>query len=474
MFKRTLCVLLSCCLMLLMLAVSITAEGGTASATDTSGYRGDNVSIIVSLADCDPSDTIGIILDYDKTALKFLGIDYSEWLVDGILSAFDDNMNTGVLAYESQFNVNTDICKLVFAINDDAAIEETEIECLATIKTGSTVNAEISATATVDVLCNHVGGYDNDFDKDCGICGETRVLCTPTMTVSGDSKADRADKIELTVNVADCIVNGKTTVVNTLGLTYQYDKTVLELVEDECEWLVESSLSSFDGSNSTAALISEADFDANTNLCKLVFKVLDEAALGNTSVNCSLKIMNGPHTLAVPTANATVRVTNVHTYDDVYDLDCNDEGCVHDRAITGFTISKTPTKLEYRKNSEVLDVTGGMLLIAYDDGTTEEIAMLLEHVSGFDNTVLGTQTLTVTVAGYTQTFEVEITVIRGDVNGDEEVNGQDAIQVLRYTIYPSFYQVNQDCDFNGDGEVNAADAIRLLYHTLYPSLYPLS
>lgn len=100
--------------------------------------------------------------------------------------------------------------------------------------------------------------------------------------------------------------------------------------------------------------------------------------------------------------------------------------------------------------------------------------MLLEHVSGFDNTVLGTQTLTVTVAGYTQTFEVEITVIRGDVNGDEELNAADAIQTLLHTVYPSLYAVNQDCDFNGDGDITAADAIQLLYHTLYPSLYPLS
>ncbi len=474
MFKRVLCLMLSCCLMLSVMTIPISAEGATASANDASSYRGQTIEITVSLAGFENSDTIGILIDYDETVIEFLGSEYSEWLVDGILFDFDSVNNTGAFASEDVINVNTDVCKLVFAVSDDAKFGETDISCSVITKTGGTVNNEVATTATVEVLCNHVGGYENDYDVYCDICQETRLLCAPTLTLAGDTKADRTDKISLTVSLADCIVNGNSTVANALGLTYQYDKTVLELVEDECEWLIESPLCSFDAENSMAALATQTDFDPNTQLCTLVFNVLDEAALGNTTVNCSLKILNGSHTLAVPNASAAVNVTNVHTYDDAYDVECNDVGCVHDRAITGFTISSLPTKLEYCKDSDSLDVTGGKLLITYDDGTTQETEMLLDQVTGFDNTALGTVTLTVNVGEFSLTFDVEVTVIRGDVNGDNEVNGADAIRVLYHTLYPSFYTVNQDCDFNGDGETNGADAVRLLYHTLYPSFYPIS
>lgn len=66
-----------------------------------------------------------------------------------------------------------------------------------------------------------------------------------------------------------------------------------------------------------------------------------------------------------------------------------------------------------------------------------------------------------------------VSVIRGDVNGDNLVTSDDAIQVLYYTLLPDIYTVNQDVDFNGDGLTTSDDAIHLLYYTLLPDLYPL-
>lgn len=66
-----------------------------------------------------------------------------------------------------------------------------------------------------------------------------------------------------------------------------------------------------------------------------------------------------------------------------------------------------------------------------------------------------------------------VSVIRGDVNGDDAVTSDDAIQVLYCTLLPDIYTVNQDIDFNGDGLITSDDAIYLLYYTLLPDLYPL-
>lgn len=62
---------------------------------------------------------------------------------------------------------------------------------------------------------------------------------------------------------------------------------------------------------------------------------------------------------------------------------------------------------------------------------------------------------------------------RGDVNDDGQVNSNDAIHLLRHSLMPSPYPINQSGDMNGDGQVNSNDAIYLLRHTLIPSGYPL-
>ena len=67
------------------------------------------------------------------------------------------------------------------------------------------------------------------------------------------------------------------------------------------------------------------------------------------------------------------------------------------------------------------------------------------------------------------------TVLKGDVNGDDEVTDADAVYLLYYTFFgDESYPVNQPCDFNGDGEVTDADAVYLLYYTFFgEESYPL-
>lgn len=64
--------------------------------------------------------------------------------------------------------------------------------------------------------------------------------------------------------------------------------------------------------------------------------------------------------------------------------------------------------------------------------------------------------------------------IRGDMNGDHMKTAADAIYLLRHTLMPILYPVDQSADVNGDGNINAADAVWLLRHLLLPDFYPLS
>ena len=67
-----------------------------------------------------------------------------------------------------------------------------------------------------------------------------------------------------------------------------------------------------------------------------------------------------------------------------------------------------------------------------------------------------------------------ITVKMGDFTGDGGVTSDDAIYLLRHTLFGKTYPVPAGADFTGDGKVTSDDAIYLLRHTLFPNDYPLN
>ena len=102
----------------------------------------------------------------------------------------------------------------------------------------------------------------------------------------------------------------------------------------------------------------------------------------------------------------TVKESGTHIYTDGLDVACN--ACDYSRTAIGLSIQQLPEKLGYVLFEDALDVTGGQLQLTYDDGSVYTIAMTLDMVTGFDNTIIGVQTLTVTYGGLTTTYMVEI------------------------------------------------------------------
>lgn len=62
---------------------------------------------------------------------------------------------------------------------------------------------------------------------------------------------------------------------------------------------------------------------------------------------------------------------------------------------------------------------------------------------------------------------------RADIDRDGDVDSDDAIYLLRSTLFSADYPVTTDADFTGDGEVRSDDAIYLLRHVLFPGDYPV-
>lgn len=195
-----------------------------------------------------------------------------------------------------------------------------------------------------------------------------------------------------------------------------------------------------------------------------------------------------------------------------------------------------PAKVAYLHMLETLDLSGAVLQLNFSGGIVQPVEITPEMVTGFDNTVLGTQTLTVTYGEMTTTFPVEIkklTVVfknydgsiissaeyaygesvsapadptrpadyrgeyrfagwdkpvvdctgnaeyvavyelMGDINSDGAVNEDDAIYLLWHKFFPEEYNVSAFKDFDGNGEFTEDDAIYLLWYVFFPEEYPL-
>lgn len=78
--------------------------------------------------------------------------------------------------------------------------------------------------------------------------------------------------------------------------------------------------------------------------------------------------------------------------------------------LTSIEVFKKPTKLQYIKLKEKLNLKGGIIKAIYSDNSTSQIYMTNKDVSvkGYDNTKIGQQTITLTYHGKKTSFNVEV------------------------------------------------------------------
>ena len=80
------------------------------------------------------------------------------------------------------------------------------------------------------------------------------------------------------------------------------------------------------------------------------------------------------------------------------------------KEIKSIAVKTKPTKEKYVQGIDNLDLTGGVLLVTYSDDSTSEINLPSDKVtvSGFDNTKLGLQIITLEYKGKLASFSIEI------------------------------------------------------------------
>ena len=142
---------------------------------------------------------------------------------------------------------------------------------------------------------------------------------------------------------------------------------------------------------------------------------------------------------------------------------------IYEKEVKAIQIDSLPSKLKYIQNYDSLDVEGGTLKVAYEYDEYEVIPLSEASVSGFDNSVVGKQTIYVSYAGKTCSFEIEIEEMPyGDVNSDGMVDTLDRMILSRYLANWDEYDEDSIsmavADVNGDGVVDTLDRMILNRH----------
>ena len=110
---------------------------------------------------------------------------------------------------------------------------------------------------------------------------------------------------------------------------------------------------------------------------------------------------------------------------------------VIEKVETSISVKTMPAKTKYIQNKEELDLTGGVIEIAYNDGNKEDLAMTSSNITatGFDNTILGTQKITLTYKNKTTQFNVEIIELPKPENSnfDDAEGNVKSIKAYYYT-----------------------------------------
>lgn len=118
------------------------------------------------------------------------------------------------------------------------------------------------------------------------------------------------------------------------------------------------------------------------------------------------------------------------------------------------------------------------------DSTTRKATIFLDGqqlIQGRDFTVYQSRKGTMVIVEITGcnlyfgslSYNFVLEQIPGDIDGNEEVDSDDVVQLLLHISMPDLFPIEADADFTGDGKVTSDDVVQLLLHISMPDMFPL-
>lgn len=481
MHRKLLSVVLAMIMILSMTTIAFAAGEPTVTVSSAAAMPGDTVTLDVALSGNPGINTFSFGFQYDTARLSLTNVE----LAPGIPGQFTYSKKA-VWLNSGDITTNGNYLKLTFKVLDKAAVGE----------------AVVSATYSVGDIAN----YDEE---------DVNFQVVPgKITVTGKE----TEKGEITVGTASAVSGKNITVpvsitknpgINTFSLGFQYDTTKLSLTSVEAA----SALGGQFTYSKKAVWLNSKDLTYTGEILYLNFKVADNCLEGDYAVTVTYNtgdisnydeddvyfdIIPGKVTVKseevfdtrVSVGNVTGRpgesvnvyisldkqteAKSMSVYDITYDSNKltlkGAEWVVEDSVLSDWNSDDETGIITFKQNTALNDK---LFLMTFEikegieEGETEVGCAF--KITKLDNSAEKELNVEV-IPGRVNVLDI----LRGDVNGDDQVNSNDAIHLLYFTLLPERYEINQNGDFDGDGHVNSNDAIHLLYFTLLPDRYPLS
>lgn len=130
------------------------------------------------------------------------------------------------------------------------------------------------------------------------------VCAASTMVTLSGATAKRGQMVYLDVTLSDCKK------ANTLGITMEYDSSVLKKVASDCSWERKGTVQDFAVAKDNGVWGVSKKTDLNGKICTLAFRVKADADIGDTEVSCTVIVKNDSKKIGTYKAKATVSVAD--------------------------------------------------------------------------------------------------------------------------------------------------------------------
>ncbi len=152
------------------------ADEAKATVSDAVVYdtASEAFELTVALSGCKKADTLAVSVNYDSAILK-LDAENSGWLKESTVKGFDTIKNKGVWGVKEAVDVNGQIFKLAFTVNENVLFDKTKVSCTVTVKNDTEVIGTYTAEGIVELKCDHTfGAWTN---KDAANHAQTCSKC---------------------------------------------------------------------------------------------------------------------------------------------------------------------------------------------------------------------------------------------------------------------------------------------------------
>ena len=204
-------------------------------------------------------------------------------------------------------------------------------------------------------------------------------------------------------NVTVSGFNNKVLGKNTITVEYE-KKTAqfdVEIKAEEQKPIVLERIEIATPPSKTSYIVGE-NFDKTGMIVKAKYSDGTSKEVTNYTIKNGMNLVEGQSSVTIEYNGKTVSQT--------INVKAKEQKPSVEKTITAISIKTKPAKTEYIQNKEQLDLTGGSIEVTYSDGSKTEISMNSSDVivSGFNNKVLGKNTITVTYKEKTAQFDIEI------------------------------------------------------------------